>query len=447
MALLLLGLGRLGSTASAAGGVAPARPLLRSAARDRGRRRLRLLASRAALGRRRARRRRPGPLPARRAAPAAAGGLAPALGPLGRGAPRRGRRDRGRRVGPDLEVHPPRRAQPGPLRLPARQPRPVAQPARGARDLAGQRVRRDLRRSASVPARRPSTSAPPWRWPRSRPGSGSRCASGALALPAAALAALAVWALPRDRREPLRRREGAGDRGAAGDRGRRCAGRSGRGRGPLLALGLALLAGGALSSFLILRSAPVGPTAHADQLEEIRAEVQGEDVLFLGRDDFIGWELARLGRDHRRRHQLLRRRGRQAALQAGGGRRREVRRRRPLPAPARPLRLGAGDPRRPGVAGPAALRGGGRDPRLRALRADRRDGQAAARSTRGRRSGPCSTAEARPGGRSSAGGGVATILRPGARDRRGRRLGARRRAGRRLAERAAVWSFRRRVAG
>ena len=41
----------------------------------------------------------------------------------------------------------------------------------------------------------------------------------------------------------------------------------------------------------VLRSAPVGPTAHADQLDELRAEVQGEDVLFLGRDDFIGWEL------------------------------------------------------------------------------------------------------------------------------------------------------------
>jgi hypothetical protein len=56
-----------------------------------------------------------------------------------------------------------------------------------------------------------------------------------------------------------------------------------------------LLAGGALSSFLVLRAAAVGPEAHANQLAEIAPKVEGEDVLFLGRDDFIGWELAGSG--------------------------------------------------------------------------------------------------------------------------------------------------------
>ncbi len=62
-------------------------------------------------------------------------------------------------------------------------------------------------------------------------------------------------------------------------------------RTPLLALGAALTAGAALSVFLVVRQAPVGPSDHAEQLASIREAVQGEDVLFLGRDDFIGWEL------------------------------------------------------------------------------------------------------------------------------------------------------------
>jgi hypothetical protein len=59
------------------------------------------------------------------------------------------------------------------------------------------------------------------------------------------------------------------------------------------AAGLAILlaAGMALSSFLVLRQAPVGPTDHAEQLAELRPLVQGEDVLFLGRDNFISYEL------------------------------------------------------------------------------------------------------------------------------------------------------------
>ncbi len=58
---------------------------------------------------------------------------------------------------------------------------------------------------------------------------------------------------------------------------------------PLLALALA--AGMALSSFLVLRQAPVAPTSHADQLAEFRPLVQGRSVLFLGRDNFVAYEL------------------------------------------------------------------------------------------------------------------------------------------------------------
>ncbi len=56
-------------------------------------------------------------------------------------------------------------------------------------------------------------------------------------------------------------------------------------------LAVALAAGIALSSLLVLRQAPVGPRDHADQLAELRPLVQGRDVLFLGRDNFIAYEL------------------------------------------------------------------------------------------------------------------------------------------------------------
>jgi hypothetical protein len=62
-----------------------------------------------------------------------------------------------------------------------------------------------------------------------------------------------------------------------------------RGATALLALAFVLAAG--LSSLLALRQAPVGPEDHAGQLAEVREEVAGEEVLFLGRDDFIGWHL------------------------------------------------------------------------------------------------------------------------------------------------------------
>jgi len=60
-----------------------------------------------------------------------------------------------------------------------------------------------------------------------------------------------------------------------------------------LPAGLAALlaAGMAISSFLVLRQAPVAPTDHADQLAELRPLVQGQKVLFLGRDNFVAYEL------------------------------------------------------------------------------------------------------------------------------------------------------------
>ncbi len=56
-----------------------------------------------------------------------------------------------------------------------------------------------------------------------------------------------------------------------------------------LAAAFALAVAG--SSFLILRQAPVAPTAHASELAQIRPLVQGQKVLFLGRDDFVLYDL------------------------------------------------------------------------------------------------------------------------------------------------------------
>ena len=58
---------------------------------------------------------------------------------------------------------------------------------------------------------------------------------------------------------------------------------------PPLALAFGLAA--AFSSFLILRQAPVAPEAHAAELAQIRPLVAGEKLLFLGRDNFILYEL------------------------------------------------------------------------------------------------------------------------------------------------------------
>ncbi len=58
---------------------------------------------------------------------------------------------------------------------------------------------------------------------------------------------------------------------------------------PLLAL--AFVAAAAFSSLLPLRQAAVGPTDHTEELMRMRPLVDGQDVLFLGRDNFISWEL------------------------------------------------------------------------------------------------------------------------------------------------------------
>jgi hypothetical protein len=52
-----------------------------------------------------------------------------------------------------------------------------------------------------------------------------------------------------------------------------------------------LAAGAAFSSLLVLRQAPVAPDDHRDQLAELRPLVEGEKVLFLGRDNFVLHEL------------------------------------------------------------------------------------------------------------------------------------------------------------
>jgi hypothetical protein len=41
-----------------------------------------------------------------------------------------------------------------------------------------------------------------------------------------------------------------------------------------------------------LRVSPVGPTAHADELRELRPLLDDQPTLFLGNDDFVRWELA-----------------------------------------------------------------------------------------------------------------------------------------------------------
>ena len=59
----------------------------------------------------------------------------------------------------------------------------------------------------------------------------------------------------------------------------------------LVALGAVFALAAAATSFLILRQAPVAPTAHAEELRQIRSVVEGEKLLFLGRDNFVLYEL------------------------------------------------------------------------------------------------------------------------------------------------------------
>ncbi len=64
-------------------------------------------------------------------------------------------------------------------------------------------------------------------------------------------------------------------------------------RGPAVAaLAVLFVLFASASSLLALRQAAVGPTTHASELAQIRSVVQGDPVLFLGRDDFIAYELA-----------------------------------------------------------------------------------------------------------------------------------------------------------
>ncbi len=62
------------------------------------------------------------------------------------------------------------------------------------------------------------------------------------------------------------------------------------GRGRRILAGL-VLAGALFSSFLVLRQAPVGPEDHMEELAEFRPIVEGEPVLFLGRDNFVLYSL------------------------------------------------------------------------------------------------------------------------------------------------------------
>ncbi len=59
----------------------------------------------------------------------------------------------------------------------------------------------------------------------------------------------------------------------------------------LPALAVAFVAAAALSSLLPLRQAAVGPADTPEELIGFRSQLDGEDVLFLGRDNFISWEL------------------------------------------------------------------------------------------------------------------------------------------------------------
>ncbi len=59
-----------------------------------------------------------------------------------------------------------------------------------------------------------------------------------------------------------------------------------------VALASALAVAAAASSFLVLREAPVGPADHHDELAALRPLVAGQRVLFLGRDDFVRYDLA-----------------------------------------------------------------------------------------------------------------------------------------------------------
>jgi len=64
-----------------------------------------------------------------------------------------------------------------------------------------------------------------------------------------------------------------------------------RRRRPLAVLGLVFGVAALGCSFLVLRQSPVGPTTHHDELASFRPVIQDQKVLFLGRDDFVQYDL------------------------------------------------------------------------------------------------------------------------------------------------------------
>ena len=58
---------------------------------------------------------------------------------------------------------------------------------------------------------------------------------------------------------------------------------------PLLTLAFAAAA--AFSTLLPLRQSAVGPDYHLQEMLRMRPIVDGQNVLFLGRDNFVSWEL------------------------------------------------------------------------------------------------------------------------------------------------------------
>src|SRR4029077_9522413 len=57
---------------------------------------------------------------------------------------------------------------------------------------------------------------------------------------------------------------------------------------PLLTV--AFVAAAAFSTLLPLRQAAVGPDYHLQEMLQMRPIVDGQNVLFLGRDNFVSWE-------------------------------------------------------------------------------------------------------------------------------------------------------------